>query len=308
MYHILYRNLCDVYLFWRDAMLSARISSHNFSENIYKTDHPARQEIIMRKLDDILGDISASIADNEFPDPKLYGDYGPMDTVQVFKKMALNSTRALIGHALLRPRDNVLDLGCGIGRVALPLTRYLDSDGSYQGLDIVERGIDWCNQNISPRYENFTFERLDIYNKMYNPKGKLGASTFKLPFPDESLDLVFAFSLFSHLVPDDLNNYLREVNRILKPQGRLFATFYVLSDLSLRSMKSGTSARQFAQVDKIYWTDNQNLHEGAVAYPEDYLFDAFEKAGYSRMPIITYGQWCGRKHFVTGQDSILCWK
>jgi hypothetical protein len=36
----------------------------------------------------------------------------------------------------LKPTDRVLDLGCGIGRMAVPLTRYLTT-GSYEGIDIV---------------------------------------------------------------------------------------------------------------------------------------------------------------------------
>lgn len=37
----------------------------------------------------------------------------------------------------LKPSDRVLDVGCGIGRLAIPLTQYLDARGGYAGLDIV---------------------------------------------------------------------------------------------------------------------------------------------------------------------------
>src|SRR5437870_5090469 len=43
----------------------------------------------------------------------------------------------------LRRTDRVLDIGSGIGRVAIPLTRYLDLSATYDGFDIVKRGIDW---------------------------------------------------------------------------------------------------------------------------------------------------------------------
>src|SRR5271157_3932956 len=42
----------------------------------------------------------------------------------------------------LQPDQRVLDVGCGVGRMALPLTNYLDSSGSYVGIDIVRDGID----------------------------------------------------------------------------------------------------------------------------------------------------------------------
>ena len=61
-----------------------------------------------------------------------------------------------LGHFIrkggLRPDSRVLDIGCGIGRMAVPLTQYLDTaTGSYRGIDPVAGGINWCRQTISRR-------------------------------------------------------------------------------------------------------------------------------------------------------------
>ena len=78
-----------------------------------------------------------------------------------------------LGHfvrlADLRPQHRVLDIGCGIGRMAVPLTQYLFDPGSYMGIDIVADGISWCNRTISTRYENFQFRHLDLFHPLYNP-------------------------------------------------------------------------------------------------------------------------------------------
>jgi methylase of polypeptide subunit release factors len=52
----------------------------------------------------------------------------------------------------LQPWHRVLDIGCGCGRVAIPLTHFLNGHGSYDGLDIVPAAVDWCNRSINRRF------------------------------------------------------------------------------------------------------------------------------------------------------------
>jgi ubiquinone/menaquinone biosynthesis C-methylase UbiE len=50
----------------------------------------------------------------------------------------------------LKPHERVLDLGCGIGRMAVSHPRYLGDRGSYEGLEVFLKGIAWCQENITP--------------------------------------------------------------------------------------------------------------------------------------------------------------
>src|SRR5579862_1407399 len=61
----------------------------------------------------------------------------------------------------LRPNQQVLDIGCGPGRMAIPLTRFLSKEGRYDGVDTWTEAVDWCVKNITPRFGNFHFSALD---------------------------------------------------------------------------------------------------------------------------------------------------
>ena len=58
----------------------------------------------------------------------------------------------------LKPGDKVLDAGCGIGRMAVPLAGYLNRNGGYEGFDIVLDGIVWCKKKITTKFPNFHFQ------------------------------------------------------------------------------------------------------------------------------------------------------
>src|SRR5439155_26776504 len=120
----------------------------------------------------------------------------------------------------LQPHERVLDLGCGIGRMAVALTRYLDHRGSYEGLDIVEAGIKWCTKHVTPRFPSFRFQLADVFNSHYNPKGKFKPSEYRLPYQADDFDFVFLTSVFTHMFAPEVENYLSEVHRVLRPGGR----------------------------------------------------------------------------------------
>ena len=150
-----------------------------------------------------------------------------------FKRTGAEFLRYFIEIAHLRPEARVLEIGCGSGRMALPLSRYLQ-DGTYTGIDITPQSIAWCQRHISRRYPLFTFVHADLYNKRYNPDGKLHANSYTFPFADRTFDFVFLTSVFTHLLPADATHYLQEIARLLAPQGNALLTFFLLNDRQAR--------------------------------------------------------------------------
>ncbi len=208
----------------------------------------------------------------------------------------------------LKPNDRVLDAGCGIGRMAVPLTTYLNKDGSYEGFDVVADGINWCAERISSQYPNFHFLLADVYNQNYNPKGKYKASQFRFPYESESFDFVFLTSVFTHLLPEDLENYLTEIARVLKRNGRCLTTYFLLNAESSQLMAANKSIVDFKYDLGSHRVQDLTMPEAAVCYDERLIQDLYRKSGLNIKRPIHYGSWCGRPEFLSGQDIIVASK
>lgn len=206
----------------------------------------------------------------------------------------------------LKPDERILDIGCGIGRMAIPLTEYLNEDGVYEGFDIVKQYINWCSQNISPKYSNFHFQLADIYNKAYNPKGEIAALEYKFPFESESFDFVFATSVFTHILPQDTEHYLSEISRVLRSGGRCLITFFILNESV--ELQKGRKQVDFRYDMGVYRTDNDKEPESAVAYEEQCVRVLFDKVGLKVRDPIYYGSWSGRTVFLSSQDIVIAHK
>jgi SAM-dependent methyltransferase len=205
----------------------------------------------------------------------------------------------------LEPEDRVLDLGCGIGRIAVPLTAYLSEKGSYEGLDIVPESIVWCQKEISARHPNFQFQIADVYNNQYNPSGTQKASEYTFPFEGESFDLILLKSVFTHMLPDDVKNYLSEIARTLRKGGRALITFFLLTESSLAALENGTAKRNFGYVFEFYRTESDQVLESAVAFDEVYIRQLIASAGLRIEDPIHYGTWTGRSEARFAQDIVV---
>ena len=128
----------------------------------------------------------------------------------------------------LRVDHSVLELGCSHGRTMLALLDYIEPPGRYEGLDINVKKINFAQNNIHPRYPHFNFTAADVYNKTYNPHGRQTADAFRFPYADGSFDVVYGASVFTHLLPPDAANYLKESRRVLRQGGVCLFSFFVL--------------------------------------------------------------------------------
>jgi SAM-dependent methyltransferase len=101
----------------------------------------------------------------------------------------------------------VLDFGCGIGRV-LHVAPETDPAGEYWGCDIDAPSIDWLSQHLAPP--------LHVLRSPELPP---------IALPDRHFDLIYAFSVFTHLT-ESWSAWLLELHRLLKDDGILIATVF----------------------------------------------------------------------------------
>jgi ubiquinone/menaquinone biosynthesis C-methylase UbiE len=209
----------------------------------------------------------------------------------------------------LRPDEHVLEVGCGLGRMAVPLMSYLSSSGRYEGFDVVPQAIRWCQKNITPRHSNFRFRVAeDIYNKEYNPAGKLRASEYKFPYEDESFDFVILTSVFTHMLPEEVTNYLSEIKRVMKTGGRSLNTFFLLNQESLELIESGRSLVEFKYDFGAYRVKEKDTPEAAITYQESFIRKLHEENQLEIAEPIHYGRWCGREDSLEYLDIVVARK
>jgi SAM-dependent methyltransferase len=150
------------------------------------------------------------------PPPQLHSlisgnsDLGPLDFLEIGENCAKCITTALNKHNLdISEFHAVLDFGCGCGRV---MRHFHSLKIDLYGVDYNAKLIDWCKRNLP--FANFEV------NELQPP----------LAFSDAMFDLIYAFSVFTHLRESDQVAWLAELSRTLKPGGYLLLTTHGKAD------------------------------------------------------------------------------
>lgn len=105
----------------------------------------------------------------------------------------------------LKNGDTIYDLGCGSGRTAAALVRS-GWKGDYTGADIVPSLLEYLNK-ACPGYKTLVHEQLSI------------------AAADASLDVVYGWSIFTHLHPEETFLFLQDIYRALRHGGAVVFSF-----------------------------------------------------------------------------------
>ena len=162
--------------------------------------------------------------------------------------------------------SKILDVGCGYGRVLNEL--YENGFNDLTGVDTAENMIKRGKREYP------------YLNLIANPDGKI-------PFPDNSFDAVVLFGILTCIPDDELQqDFLKEVERVLKPQGIIYVNDFLLN----RGFKNWLEYKKSEKETGVYGAFK--THDGVTVrqHKESYiskLLSNFKKLEYKKSVIPT---------------------
>jgi len=210
----------------------------------------------------------------------------------------------------LRAGVDVVELGCGIGRDAIPLAEIIGPTGSYVGVDVMGPSIAWCVANITARYPTARFVHHDIQDDLHNPAGSMRLEDARLPVAEASTDLIVLQSVFTHMLPPAVGHYLAEFRRVLRPDGRVYATFFMVDDDILATARRTNLTQwdlRFEHRDPSgVLLNDSSQPTSAVAYEMGLLEQLLAAADLELASPIREGAWSGHHPVAAdGQDVMV---
>jgi SAM-dependent methyltransferase len=200
----------------------------------------------------------------------------------------------LISYADLEPSQSVLDIGCGIGRVARALTKRLSTAGRYQGFDVDPKAVAWCAKAYRP-YPNFSFAHASVGYVNVKGDAPTRGEDFVFPYPDSSVDVAFSVSVYTHLSHAVIDHYLAETSRVLRPGGVCANTFFVMDQFAIDAMRTGRADRAYRDLGSgTFLCDAGNPNLG-IGFTPDVISALHRGNGLSLVPPVRSGTWSGRK-------------
>ncbi len=183
--------------------------------------------------------------------------------------------------------SDVVELGCGCGRVARPLRDPPWSpwfEGTYVGVDIDNEMIEYCRNNFPAG--RFQFILSPHNSKTYSQDNSCATSitAFELTIaPPGSKDFVYSLSLYSHLLEAEVVDYLRETYRILRDDGIMYMTFFCIEHVELGRRWTFQHRRGNAYVESTRYP------EAAVAYHEAFMTKLVANCGFQEVTVTPRG-------------------
>jgi SAM-dependent methyltransferase len=124
---------------------------------------------------------------------------------------------------------DVLDVGCGV-RFAMTIINRRIPVKSYTGVEVYRPIVEFLQDNVEPYDKRFKFVHWNVHNQVYNPNGDELTAQKGLPV-EGPFDLIWLFSVFTHLNPKDSLSLLQLLRKRIRKNGKLFLSAFIDDEL-----------------------------------------------------------------------------
>jgi SAM-dependent methyltransferase len=180
-------------------------------------------------------------------------------------------------------------------------------EGRYEGFDVARVLIEWSRQQLEPQLPNFRFSWVDVRAGGHNPEGAINGAGFRFPFSDGSFDLAIACSVFTHMLPDGIENYVAEVSRVLKTGGRCFMSVFLFDVEAEKAVATGSTIFDFRHPIGPCLTFDRERPEEGIACRKDWFLELIEGNRF-RVDAVQGGNWRRIRSYQISQDYVMARK
>lgn len=163
--------------------------------------------------------------------------------------------------------SRILDFGCGWGRIIRFFRKDFNPKCSF-GADVQQRLLDIASRDVP----DCNFVKIDNHPP--------------IKFPTNEFDLIYAYSVFSHIPENMALAWVREFSRILKPGGLLCVTTRPRSHIMAVHRLNGAQATAHTSLYAQIISNPEN----ALARYDDGQFVHFPAAGGADLPESEWGE------------------
>src|SRR6185312_2698469 len=157
----------------------------------------------------------------------------------------------------LQKNSTLLDVGCGTGLFIKSLENYLQSpQQQFVGVDLADDAIKYCMK----KYPGYTFYTCGMT---------------KLPILNKKFDMICLFSVFTHMYPEEILEYLKDMKNYLNENGCIVASIIESVD------KKFNGDRNKAEINKQYFMEivKSSGYDKIVQLESDEYYEALKKTG-----------------------------
>lgn len=170
-------------------------------------------------------------------------------------------------HLKEHSNNKILDIGCGTGLLSMACEPFIRDKGQYLGLDVIEENIVFANENYSNPLVNF--QHFDVRNLSYASQQQ--ATQIPWPVLNESISMVTALSVWTHLNQEDAIFYFCEVARVLKKDGIAIITFFYLDNIYKDSLdKRSDNLGRYHSTNQLKWVFGKKAHDSPNWFTADW--------------------------------------